>query len=407
MMRSLFAATLVLALAPFASAQTSPKPLSQKAQDKVLRINQLQVIGTHNSYNMGFAPSEDIYMNKHYASTARGVEYHHQDLPHQLEAGIRQLELDIVQDPKGGRFSHPKIVELTKAEGLPADPDFDPNHEMDKPGFKIIHLGDLNLRSGCNLFTTCLKQIRTWSKAHPKHAPIFLLIEDKQGNLGPLPGHTPAEPWTAETWDSLDREILSVFPRKEIITPDDVRGKHATLEESVLANGWPTLGESRGKVLFLLYIRKSAPAYLAGHPMMQGRVLFVNGRPGEPEAGFVEQDAANADAINDLVKKNYLVRTRSDTNTNQGRNNDTTRRDMLLASGAQIISTDFPVAESAPWPGGYNVGFPEAVPARCNPINAPTGCNTAAIEPGVHTLPMSPTHLVAPDPNANQRRRPQ
>ena len=179
----------------------------------------------------------------------------------------------------------------------------------------------------------------------------------------------------------MDKEILSVFPMKEIITPADVRGKYPTLEAAVLAGAWPTLAQSRGKVLFLLYNRKSAPAYLIGHPMMEGRVLFVNGRPGEPEAGFVEADNGNATAIDDLVKKNYLVRTRSDTNTDQGRNNDTTRRDLLLSSGAQMISTDFPLSEPAPW-SGYTVGFPSGLPAVCNPVNAPAGCKDALLEPG-------------------------
>ena len=34
--------------------------------------------------------------------------------------------------------------------------------------------------------------------------------------------------------------------------PDDVRGSRATLEEAVLQDGWPTLRESRGKILFTL-----------------------------------------------------------------------------------------------------------------------------------------------------------
>ena len=189
----------VAALAAFALASSLAVAQNQAAQDKLVHLNQIQVIGTHNSYNMGFAPSEGKYMAEHYARTFHGVEYHHQTLSQQLEGGVRQLELDIVQDPKGGRFSHPQIIQLTKDAGLPTDPDFDPHHEFDKPGFKIIHLGDLNLRSGCNLFTTCLQQIRTWSKAHPKHLPIFLLIEDKQGSLSQLPGATTAEPWTADT----------------------------------------------------------------------------------------------------------------------------------------------------------------------------------------------------------------
>src|ERR1700722_13562112 len=310
------------ALAPFALSQ------SQSAQDKLVHLNQIQVIGTHNSYNTGFAPSEAKYFSEHYAKAYHGLEYHHQSLPQQLEGGARQLELDIVQDPKGGRFANPKIVDLTKQAGLPADPDFDPTHEFDKPGFKVIHLGDLNQRSSCQRFVTCLQDIRGWSKAHPKHVPIFLLIEDKQGRISQLPGATTAEPWTAETFDALDKEILSVFPKKELITPDSVRGKYPTLEAAVLAGQWPTLAKSRGKVIFLLYIKKSAPMYLAGHPSLAGRVLFTNSDPGQPDAAFVERDNGAPAVIDPLVKSGYLVRTRSDFNTEAGRNNDTTRRDL-------------------------------------------------------------------------------
>jgi len=349
------------------------------AQDSGLRMNQVQVIGTHNSYNMGFAPSEAKYFSEHYAKSYHGVEYHHQTLTRQLNAGVRQLELDIVQDPRGGRFAHPKIVELTKEAGLPADPDFNPNHEWDKPGFKTLHLGDLNQRSACVLFTSCLKEIRAWSKAHKGHVPIFLLIEDKQGRLSQLPGAITAEPWTAETWDAMDAEIRSVFKPSELITPDSVRGSYATLEEAVLANKWPTLKKARGKVMFLLYNRPSAKPYLAGHAMMKGRVLLVNGRPGEPEAGFVEQDKGTEAEIAALVKKGYIVRTRADFNTDQGRTNDPTRKDEALRSGAQMVSTDFPSSEPAPWTG-YTVALPGGATARCNPVNAPAGCSDASIE---------------------------
>lgn len=364
----------VLTAVSFASwAQT------QSAQDQRIHLNQIQVIGTHNSYNLGFAPSEAKYVEQYYPKTYHGVEYHHQTLSRQLDAGVRQLELDLVQDPEGGRFAHPKIVELTKEAGLPADPDFDPQHEWIRPGFKVLHLGDLNQRSACILFTSCLKEIRAWSKAHRGHVPIFLLIEDKQGRLSPLPGAVTAEPWTAATWNAMDAEIRSVFPESEIITPDQVRGNQATLEQAVLAGKWPTLAKARGKVMFLLYNRKSAPAYLEGHAMMKGRVLFVNGRPGEPEAGFVEQDQGTANEIAALVKKGYLVRTRADFNTDQGRANDTTRKDEALKSGAQMVSTDFPVSEPAPWTG-YTVGLPNDLAVRCNPINAPAGCRDEVIE---------------------------
>lgn len=385
MTRSSFAALLLALPSVLLVAQ------SQKSQDKQIHLNQIQVIGTHNSYNTGFAPSEGKYFAETYPKGYPGIEYHHQPLADQLSAGVRQLELDIVQDPQGGRFAHPAITDLLKQKGLPPDPDFDPHHDFDKPGFKVIHLGDLNQRSSCQRFVTCLEDIRGWSKAHPRHVPIFILIEDKQGKISQMPNAVTAEPWTANTWNALDTEILSVFHKNEIITPDMVRGKYATLEEAVLAKKWPTLSRARGKVVFLLYIKKSAPAYLDGHPSAQGRVLFPNSDPGHPEAAFVERDNGTPAVIDDLVKRGYLVRTRSDFNTKEGRTNDTTRRDALLLSGAQMISTDFPVSEPAPWTG-YTVGLPGSAPARCNPIAAPTGCSDALLEPGVTTKPASPSH---------------
>lgn len=352
---------------------------SPSRQDKLVNLNQIQVIGTHNSYNMGFAPSEAKYFERHYPKAYPGLEYHHQAIPAQLSSGIRQIELDLVADPDGGRFAHPKIVELTRQEGLPADPDFDPGHEMNKPGFKVVHLGDLNERSSCLRFVDCLRSIRDWSSSHPRHVPLFILIEDKQGKISQLDGAVEAQPWTAETWNALDREILSVFPRKQLLTPDQVRGNHSTLEEAVLRDGWPNLARSREKVIFLLYNKKSAPAYLSGHPSLRGRVLFTNSDPGQPDAAFIERDNGTPEAIRSLVQTGYLVRTRSDFNTIAGRRNDVSRRDQVLAGGAQMVSTDFPGSEPAPWTG-YTVTLPGGVAARCNPVNSPIGCNNSLLE---------------------------
>jgi hypothetical protein len=46
----------------------------------------------------------------------------------------------------------------------------------------------------------------------------------------------------------------------------------------------------------------------------------------------------------------------------------------MIASGAQILSTDYPVNEPARWPGHFVVTLPENAVARCNPINAPATC---------------------------------
>jgi hypothetical protein len=351
------------------------------SQDKDVRLNQIQVIGSHNSYNLGFAPSEEKLAKMYNEKSYESLEYHHATLTRQLDGGVRQLEIDIVQDPAGGRFAHPKIVQMTKDAGLPPDPDFDPQHEMEKPGFKVIHMTDMNERSSCHLLTTCLQEIRTWSKAHPKHVPLFLLIETKQGGTSGIPNSVVAEPFTSATFDALDKEIRSVFPDKEMILPDDVRGKYATLDEAVKAGNWPLLAKTRGKVIFLMDQKRAGPFYTAGHPVLQGRVLFTNADPGQPDAAFVEENSGTRAVIDDLVKRGYLVRARADESTIAARTNDTTRRDELFSSGAQMISTDYPLSEPSKWTG-YSVGFAGGLPVRCNVVNAPKDCSDVALEPG-------------------------
>ena len=386
-----FLALLLLSSLTTASSQT------MAAQDKTVHLNQIQVIGSHNSYNLGFAPSEEKYTRKQNPKDYEGLEYHHASLTAQLEGGVRQLEIDIVQDPKGGRFAHPKIVELTKQAGLPADRDFDPNHEMDKPGFKVIHIPDLNQRSSCLLFTGCLREIRAWSKAHPEHVPLFLLIETKHGRTASIPNSVEAEPFTTETFNALDEEIRSVFADSEMILPDQVRGSYPTLDAAVRAGNWPTLAACRGKVIFLMDQKNAGPAYTSGHPVLQGRVLFTNSDPGKSDAAFVEENEGSPQVIDQLVRQGYIVRARADENTVAARTNDTMRRDALLHSGAQMISTDYPLSEPSKWTG-YSVGFSGGLPARCNKINAPHGCKDSLLEPNAKSggVPSPEHHPASP-----------
>ena len=360
---------------PLAGALGSGSAHAQS--DDQLRINQIQFLGTHNSYHAGFAPSAAKMWKEKNPKVFAGLDYRHPSLTSQLDGGVRQIELDIFADPKGGLYAHPYGEKMIAQAGLPADPDFDPDHKMDKPGMKVMHVQDIDYRSTCQPFTACLQEVRAWSKAHPGHLPIYILVETKQGALKvQFPTVTPVD-FTPALFDDLDAEIKSVFPASETITPDDVRGSYTTLNEAVRANKWPTVAESRGKVVFLMDQKKMGPIYLEGHPSLKGRILFTNADPGKPDAAFIEQNDAPADAINALAKQGYLIRARSDSDTKQARTNDTSRRDAVLASGAQMISTDYPAAETAP--SGYKVALPDNAVARCNPILKTTACTTGAL----------------------------
>src|ERR1700744_5120777 len=221
-------------------------------QDSDLRINQIQVIGSHNSYHAGFAPSAEKLWQSKNPEAFKGLEYRHQPLAEQFDSGVRQIELDVFADSKGGLYAHPLGDSEIAAAHLPPDPPFDPNGVMNKPGFKVMHMQDIDYRSTCQPFIACLEQVRAWSHAHPQHIPIFILVETKQQKPRPPYQVTQPEAFTSATFDALDAEIRSVFPPEEIITPDDVRGHYDTLNQAVLAGKWPTLKSARGKIIFLM-----------------------------------------------------------------------------------------------------------------------------------------------------------
>jgi hypothetical protein len=338
------------------------------------RMTDIQVLGSHNSYHAGLAPSEKAYWMKANPQLAASLDYSHPSLTEQLNLGVRKVELDIFSDSQGGLFANPAAPRLLAKEGLPADPDFDPGGKMKQPGWKVIHVQDIDYRSNCQPLVECLTQLRDWSKAHPRHLPIYVLLETKSGNPRPDFMVNP-EPVTAASLDTLEAEILSVFPRSHLITPDDVRGGLPTLEQAVLTRGWPLLEQARGKLVFLFDQENVTPLYTKGRPSLEGRLIFTNAKPGQPGAAFLKLNDPTSPQIAEMVKKGYLVRTMSDGGVEAVRQNDTKRRDAALASGAHIVSTDYYFTKRAP--SGYGVDLGGGI-ARCNPVRAPQ-CNAKAL----------------------------
>jgi Phosphoinositide phospholipase C, Ca2+-dependent len=325
-------------------------------------MNQIQFVGTHNSYHAGLASAEMALLRKNNPQAAESLSYKHPPIPAQLDAGVRQLELDVFGDTKGGLFAHPLNLREPMPSGWEA--------AMKTPGFKVLHVGDVDFRSHCWTLVSCLKDVRTWSKAHPGHLPIYIQIENKDQRS--RPEFVKPEPLTAATMDALDAEIRAVFSANEVVTPDDVRGKHETLEEAVLQDGWPALDWARGKVVFVLDQERVTPLYVADHPSLRGRMMFTNGKPGSPDAAFVKMNNAASAEIPQLVRKGYLVRTMVDGDVKSVRTGETRRRDLGIASGAQILSTDYPFDWKAEG-SGYSVSL-GAERVRCNPVNAPKSC---------------------------------
>ena len=391
---AVLAAALAPSPAPFAARANTQ---TATAMDNQVHVNQIQVIGTHNSYRRDISPVTLKWLTGLSPQAAIALDYHHDTLTAQLDHGVRQLEIDIYADTQGGRYAHPRGPEWERKAGRTPEADPTLSSAMQGTDFKVMHIVDIDQRSSCQPFRACLEQIKAWSDAHPGHVPIFIDLETKQdipfggGKLD----FTAPEIFTPATYDRLDAELLSVFGRDRIITPDDVRGDAATLDEGVRSHGWPDLAHAHGKIVFLFDRPHDTARYTQGHPALRNRIIFTNARPGDPDCGFTEVNEGfigakgnGSDAVDNrkaavtipaLVRRGYLVRTRADANTIEARKNDLERRTVAFASGAHLISTDYPGFEPAPW-HNYTVTFGNGLVARCNPINAPVSCRSEALE---------------------------
>jgi hypothetical protein len=305
--------------------------------DAVLHLNEIQVKGTHNSYHV--EKPGNLVPDWMYTRDPLDVQLDQQ--------GVRAVEIDTHMDDAIGAI-------------------------------RVYHVISIDEGSTCNLFSDCLRTIKSWSDAHPSHHALFVHIEPKDAGEGQTPNF--------DTYaDLLDQTILSVWPRERVIAPADVQGSAATLREAVTTKGWPTLGETRGKVLFYLNERdKFHAAYTRGGSDISGRIAFPESHVDEPIGGVVILNDPTQDPILAAVQQGFLVRTTCD---GVPRPPDTVaRREQSLASGAHIISTDFPVAADG---GDSGFWIPGGTPSRCNPINGPSNCTSEAVEDPA-TLTRSP-----------------
>ncbi|MFT5937850.1 MAG: hypothetical protein ACI85S_002926 [Pseudohongiellaceae bacterium] len=338
-----------------------------------LAMNFIQAIGSHNSYKLAIPAPELALIRAYREQSAITLDYSHLTLTQQLELGMRQIELDIVYDPDGGRYANPLLprqtVELNGAQHYD-------NSNMVKPGFKVLHAQDIDVRSNCDTWIICLTEIKSWSEKNPQHVPILIMFNAKTGGSA-YPGVTEALPFDSQAFYDLDQEVLSVFDKTQLITPDDVRGNFHTLKEAVTSKGWPSLASTKGKIFFALDEGpEKVQIYSRGNASLQGLPIFVNSidENADHAAYFtMNNPIRDQERIRAAVKSGFIVRTRADANTMEARNNDSSRREAAFSSGAQYISTDYyhPRLEFSE----YSVSLPEKRAARCNPLLLNADCS--------------------------------
>ena len=251
--------------------------LSCMIQAEPLRLNHIQVIGTHNSYHVS---PEEWLMETVRAVTekADAWDYSHAPLDEQLDNGVRSFELDI----------HPFT-----------------------DGFAVMHVPVVDPGSTCPAFVDCLRTVREWSEDNPQHIPVSFLLEFKIAEAS-LDGR-PLMALDFPMLELLEAEILSVFPRESLLTPDDVRSNYTTLTAAVKEHGWPPLKDTLGKVFFVLHNRRELrQAYTESYPALEKRIMFVNSSADRDDCAFIVVDNPYSTAIPKLLTKSMMLRVRSD-----------------------------------------------------------------------------------------------
>jgi hypothetical protein len=302
--------------------------------DDQLRLDHLQVRGSHNSYHV--EPSYVFHASHAYTQAP---------LQTQLEdQGVRTFELDVHRDGQGHRVYHILLAD----------------HE-----------------TTCNTFLDCLRAIRRWSDCHLDHLPVVIWMEAKDDTGGdPLHLHV------------TDGHIRSVFPGNAIITPDEIQGSYPSIHTALAAEGWPTLSQLRGRFLFALIDGGAhRDAYTQGMTTLAGRPMFVRVEPGDfdhPLAAIAKLGATNdadiaaAHAAGLFIAANICNADETDAQC---------QADLAsgIANGVHMLKDDFPAPVVS---RTYWLDLPGGNPAVCNPVTAPSFCTPAALENlhGTHTI---------------------
>lgn len=307
------------------------------ADPNALRINHVQMRGTTNSYHV---VDHDV--------NPELLGYNHLPIAEQAEEqGIRFFDFDLVPDRRAGIELEPQVTD---------DP-------LD---------GDAN----CLSWFLCMRGFSAWLDAHPRHALIVILVGEAW-----LFGTTPGLHFQL---DDLEEDLREGIGRARILIPADVRGGRRTLREAIQLDGWPTVEETRGKVMVVLNDRALARARYIEHGGLDPdeRLLFLVGDPDladDPETGdevvftfepefdgdpwYFETDPTDLERMEELASAGYLV---------HGISDDPALIADLRAAGAHFIGTRFPERLGP---------IPPTGPVACNPVTRPDDCDPAALEP--------------------------
>lgn len=283
--------------------------------NNTLRLNEVQVLATHNSYktmpNMYFSKVIEVIWGQKVRNGHYGMPF----LTDQLDSGIRGLELDIT---------------------------------MYGDDFILIHDPITDWRSNGPSLRLALEEIKIWSDVNQNHAPINLMFQVRS-TFSPFSnkfgGLTQGD---LIALDALFEEIFGA----DMITPGEVKAGHSTLRQAVEIDGWPLFNDCKGKVYvtFLFDDKKAEQAYVNLDPTFSTQKGFIFARLNEGLKDYtavILADNAFEEGLADLVSKNYILRTRIDEQFSHPED----RFKASIELGSVILATDYP--EGNTYDNGY------------------------------------------------------
>ncbi|MCF7930370.1 MAG: hypothetical protein K9L02_02545 [Acholeplasmataceae bacterium] len=277
--------------------------------DTSIKLNDIRILASHNSYKKYGTTLGKFFIGL--GSTkeeAEGFKYGYKNFTEQFEAGIRSMEIDL---------------RLRKTE------------------FMLTHVPLVDNSSVAPLFSLALDEIALFSENNPNHIPIIILMEIK------------------DDWMILDHALQNIGSDQlknlntlietklgdRLFTPNDMLENGKTLNETVQTTGWPSVSSLLGKVIFVLHPGSFTQTYYEIDSSLASLPMFIGIYPDQTSqsyASFIVHNDPDVSAISQLVNQGYIVRTRIDADLVY-RQQD---YDDALASGAQILSSDYTIGRS-------------------------------------------------------------
>lgn len=301
-----------------------------------IKFNEMSFLGTHNSYQTAILDETmKLYKNLETLTfglfSAEGGEFESETLTQQLSCGIRSFEMDIETFDRDGEVS-----------------------------FTCMHSPYIEMSTSCYDFSLALKEISMWSDNNPDHLPITIIIEPKSIFI-PLEDMKFFSLDYAKILDEVLREGLG----EKLFTPADMLRDYSSFGEMRAADDWCEVSDMLGKVVVLLHEGDITEDYIAIDPAIKSQAMFPMLRPKDVERDCTSFILCNKpdellEIKEDVIdEKKIMVRTRADNFAQITEE----RRENAFASGANIISTDYPVRTDLQ-SGDYVVTFGGMTTAR-------------------------------------------